>query len=66
LTAEQSAFLAGFVTEKGNPKNKLGVAEVQVVDLPAPMLNGGVVLIDTPGIGSTYRHSTSATLNFLE
>ena len=64
-TAERSAFLAGFVTEKGNPKNKLGVAEV-LVDLPAPILSGGVVLIDTPGIGSTYRHNTSATLNFLE
>lgn len=64
-TAEISAFLAGFVTEKGNPENKLGVAEVQV-DLPAPILTDGVVLIDTPGIGSTYRHNTSATLNFLE
>ncbi len=64
-TAERSAFLAGFVTEKGNPENKLGVAEVQV-DLPAPILTGGVVLIDTPGIGSTYRHNTSATLDFLE
>lgn len=64
-TAERSAFLAGFVTEKGNPKNKLGVAEVQV-DLPAHILSGGLVLIDTPGIGSTYRHNTLATLNFLE
>jgi GTP-binding protein EngB required for normal cell division len=65
LTGERSAFLAGFVTEKGNPKNKLGVAEAQV-NLPASILSGGVVLIDTPGIGSTYRHNTSATLNFLE
>jgi GTPase SAR1 family protein len=64
-TAERSAFLAGFVTEKGNPKNRLGVAEVQV-GLPASILSGGVVLIDTPGIGSTYRHNTSATLDFLE
>ncbi|MEJ2157665.1 MAG: dynamin family protein [Desulfobacteraceae bacterium] len=64
-TAERSAFLAGFVTEKGNPQNKLGVVEVQV-DLPAPILSGGVVLIDTPGIGSTYRHNTTATLNFLQ
>ena len=64
-TAERSAYLAGFVTEKGNPQNKRGVAEVQV-DLPAPILSGGVVLIDTPGIGSTYRHNTTATLNFLQ
>jgi small GTP-binding protein len=64
-TAERSAYLAGFVTEKGNPQNKRGIAEVQV-DLPAEILSGGVVLIDTPGIGSTYRHNTTATLNFLQ
>ena len=64
-TADRNAWLAGFVTEKGNPKNKLGVVEVQV-DLPVPILSGGVVLIDTPGIGSTFRHNTTATLNFLQ
>jgi ribosome biogenesis GTPase A len=64
-TAERNTFLAGYVTEKGNSKNKLGVAEVRV-ELPAPIFAGGVVLIDTPGIGSTYRHNTAATLNFLE
>jgi ribosome biogenesis GTPase A len=64
-TAERSAYLAGCVTEKGNPQNRLGIAEV-LVDLPAPILSGGVVLIDTPGIGSTYRHNTAATLNFLQ
>jgi GTP-binding protein EngB required for normal cell division len=64
-TAERNAYLAGFVTEKGNPQNRRGIAEVQV-DLPVPILSGGVVLIDTPGIGSTYRHNTTATLNFLQ
>ncbi len=64
-TAERNAYLAGFVTEAGNPKNQRGIATVQV-DLPAPLLSGGLVLIDTPGIGSTYRHNTAATLNFLQ
>jgi GTP-binding protein EngB required for normal cell division len=64
-TGERCAYLAGFVTEKGNPQNRRGIAEVQV-DLPAPILSGGVVLIDTPGIGSTYRHNTTATLEFLQ
>jgi GTP-binding protein EngB required for normal cell division len=64
-TEERCAYLAGFVTEKGNPRNQLGIADVQV-DLPAPILSDGVVLIDTPGIGSTYRHNTMATLNFLQ
>jgi len=64
-TGERSAYLHGFVTEEGNPQNRRGIARVEV-DLPAPILSGGVVLIDTPGIGSTYRHNTTATLNFLE
>ncbi len=64
-TPERCAYLARFVAEAENPKNSAGVAEVEV-DLPAPILSGGVVLIDTPGIGSTFRHNTSATLNFLQ
>ena len=55
--AERTGYLAGFVTEEGNPQNRRGVAEVEA-DLPSPILSGGVVLIDTPGIGSTFRHNT--------
>jgi ribosome biogenesis GTPase A/DNA-binding transcriptional MerR regulator len=57
-------FIARFVTESGNPKNRLGVLQVEVTH-PAGILHKGVVLIDTPGIGSTFRHNTEATLNFL-
>lgn len=59
-----TAFLAQFVTEAGNPENRKGVSHVEVF-YPAPLLQKGVVLIDTPGIGSTFRHNTEATLNFL-
>ena len=61
---ELAAFLSRFVTEAGNPKNALGVSHVEVFH-PAAILRRGVVLIDTPGIGSTFRHNTEATLNFL-
>ena len=61
---EMSAFLARFVAEEHNPKNRLGVSQVDVFH-PAPILQRGVVLIDTPGIGSTFRHNTEAALNFL-
>ena len=64
-TAERTAFLTQYVTEEGNPKNHRGVSQMEVF-LPAPILSKGVVLIDTPGIGSTYRHNTQATLSFLE
>ncbi len=53
-----------FVAEEANPKNKLGVARVELL-FPAPILENGVVLIDTPGIGSTHRHNTDAALEVL-
>lgn len=55
--------LAGFVTEDANPKNIKGVREVEITH-PAAILRD-VVLIDTPGIGSTFRHNTEVTMNFL-
>lgn len=61
---ERRAFLESFVTEQANPKNRLSVETVDVFS-PSPLLAKGVILIDTPGIGSTYRHNTEATLNFL-
>jgi small GTP-binding protein len=65
LTREQASdMLARHVTEAQNPRNQLGVERV-VVEHPSSLLSAGVVLIDTPGIGSTLRHNTEATLNFL-
>lgn len=61
---ELPRFLSRFVTEVKNPKNLRGVTQVEVF-YPSPLLQAGVVLIDTPGIGSTFRHNTEATLNFL-
>jgi GTP-binding protein EngB required for normal cell division len=51
--------LTTFVTEEANPRNVLSVARVDVF-LPAELLERGVVLIDTPGVGSTHRHQTAA------
>ncbi|MFZ0033928.1 MAG: dynamin family protein [Sedimentisphaerales bacterium] len=59
-----NAYLQKFVTEVENPKNRLGVSQVEISH-PADILGNGVVLIDTPGIGSTFKHNTEATLNFL-
>ncbi len=49
--------LASLVTEKTNPANRLGLSRVEAM-LPSPLLVEGTVLIDTPGVGSTYRHNT--------
>lgn len=56
--------LAAYVTEAANAGNKLGVARVEVRH-PSPLLAQGLVLIDTPGIGSTLAHNTLATMGFL-
>jgi predicted GTPase len=59
-----AGFIGRFVTESANPQNRLGVRQVEVT-YPAPVLRQGLALIDTPGIGSTFRHNTEATVNFL-
>jgi GTPase Era involved in 16S rRNA processing len=53
-----------FVAEEGNPRNHL---EVDRVDLffPSSFLEGGLVLIDTPGVGSTLAHNTRAAKRVL-
>jgi len=61
---ELGDFLSRFVTEESNPENHLGVLQAEVFH-PAKILEKGLVLIDTPGIGSTYQHNTETTLNFL-
>lgn len=59
-----AALLRRYVTEEGNPRNRSGVARVEV-SLPAAILASGIELIDTPGIGSTLRHNTDAALEVL-
>jgi len=56
--------LADYVTEPGNPENRKGVERVEIT-FPSPFLRDGVVLIDTPGIGSVYLHNTDTTYGFI-
>ncbi len=57
-------FLFRFVAEEANPENRLGVDRVDFL-YPAPILGQGTVLIDTPGVGSTFQHNTAAALDVL-
>ena len=59
-----SDFLTEYVTETGNPDNKLQVKRVEIGH-PAEILKQGVVLIDTPGIGSTHKHNTEVAYQVL-
>ena len=61
---ELKARLFAVAAEEANPRNRLGVARIEVF-FPAPVLTGGTLLIDTPGIGSTHRHNTETALGIL-
>jgi len=58
------ADLPAFITERGNPQNRLAVKEV-IVFYPSQYLQGGVRIIDTPGAGSVYSHNTEAAYAYL-
>ncbi|WP_454887867.1 dynamin family protein [Sphingomonas oryzagri] len=51
--------LARYATESGNPCNRAGVARIEI-GIPSDLLADGLVLIDTPGIGSAERHNSEA------
>jgi GTPase SAR1 family protein len=52
--------LGEYVTEQKNPNNEKFVSQVRVL-LPSVFLQNNFVLIDTPGIGSTFTHNTDTT-----
>ena len=58
-------FITRYVAERENPQNRYGVSRVEI-EYPSSFLDGGVILIDTPGIGSTLKHNTEATLHYLD
>ncbi|MDH3238856.1 MAG: dynamin family protein, partial [Deltaproteobacteria bacterium] len=51
------AELPDFVTEEKNPENRKGVAQV-TVDLPSLGRYPNTRFLDTPGLGSAFRHNT--------
>jgi GTP-binding protein EngB required for normal cell division len=60
----ETSELSKFVTEQHNPANLKHVTQV-VVELPSPRLSDGVVLVDTPGLGSLATSGASETLAYL-
>ncbi len=53
-----------YVTERHNPRNAKGIDFVEAM-YPSAYLKQGIVLIDTPGIGSTFEHNTAVAYNAL-
>jgi len=57
--------LPDLVTERGNPGNRRQITGVTVY-LAAPLLAGGVELVDTPGTGSVFEWDTRTAHDALE
>lgn len=56
--------LEAYVTETLNPRNAKAVKEVRIA-FPAPLLQNGVELVDTPGVGSVHGHNTATAYAIL-
>lgn len=56
--------LSRYVTERENPRNHLGVDRATLY-WPAQELRDGVFVVDTPGVGSVYRHNTDAAYAYV-
>ncbi len=53
-----------FATEEMNPANRRGVFRL-AVRLPSPILQDGVVFVDTPGLGSLATAGAAETISYL-
>jgi GTP-binding protein EngB required for normal cell division len=56
--------LPRYATEAENPGNELGV-ELTTVETPSAVLEGGIQLVDTPGVGSVHAHNTDTAHAFV-
>jgi hypothetical protein len=56
--------IAGYVARSQDAAPAADVVSVEV-EVPAPLLRGGVTFADTPGIGSELGANTAATLHYL-
>jgi GTP-binding protein EngB required for normal cell division len=56
--------IAAYVSEQGNPGNTKRVLSV-TVEAPSARLQGGVRLVDTPGLGSLATAGAARTLEYL-
>lgn len=56
--------IAAYVSEQGNPGNVQHVLSV-TLEAPSARLEGGIRLVDTPGLGSLATHGAAQTLEYL-
>lgn len=59
-----SSDLSRFGTEDGNPNNREQVDFIEV-RYPSPILESGIVIIDTPGLGGLFRAHKQITYQYV-
>lgn len=57
--------LDGFINEQENQNNKLGVEKVTIT-CPSSILQKGIELVDTPGVGSFHHNNTESAYKFMK
>jgi GTP-binding protein EngB required for normal cell division len=63
-TAIPLSAVEEYVSEEKNPENAKRVAGVEIF-VPSPLLETGMCLADTPGLGSVFAGNTAATHAFI-
>jgi GTP-binding protein EngB required for normal cell division len=53
-----------LVTEQGNPGNLQNIVRA-LLEIPSPRLKEGILLVDTPGLGSLAKRGAAETLAYL-
>lgn len=53
-----------YASENGNPGNQKGI-RIILIELPVPLLENGLRLVDTPGVGSVFEPNSETTRAFL-
>ncbi|MEO6965595.1 MAG: dynamin family protein [Acidobacteriaceae bacterium] len=56
--------LGQLVSERGNPGNLKNIVRA-IVEVPSPRLKEGILLVDTPGLGSLAKRGAAETLAYL-
>ena len=57
--------MAEYINEQSNTDNHLGVRQVAVYS-PSDFLEGGLTLVDTPGVGSVHQKNTDEAYAFVK
>jgi len=55
---------SNLITEQGNPGNQRNVVRA-LIEVPSPRLKQGIVLVDTPGLGSLAKRGAAETMAYL-